>query len=134
MIWALLAWYFFSGVAGTGAVLTSAEVADLQERAAVVVGDAPKRRFVQETLGDLHSAAKNFEKSFARSGRQLNRLYEDHADNRDEARAILDGLNREWEAGQAHALDARYALRDKLTEAEWAALFGSDPQSTRHDF
>jgi hypothetical protein len=126
MIWALLAWYFLGGVTTTGAVLRSADVADLQESAATVIEDESRRQSVDETLVDLRVAAKDFEKSFARSGKQLNRLYEDHTDNQQQALTILQELNREWEAGQGHALDARFALRDQLTEDEWAALFDND--------
>jgi hypothetical protein len=39
--------------------------------------------------------------------------------------ALLGDLNAEWAAGQERALNARFALRDVLTEEEWSAFFGN---------
>jgi len=125
MFWALMAWYFLGGsTVASGSVLTSAGVADLEERVAILVEDPIRQQSAARTLKDLRASVKSFEKTFAKSGKQLKRLYVDHADNRDEALAIFDDLNSEWEAGQKRALDARFALRDQLTEDAWQALFG----------
>jgi len=125
MIWALLAWYFFgSGGVGSGAILTSSGVDELGNKVAIVVEDDTRRQSATRTLRDLKKDAKAFEKSFRKSGRQLNKLYEEHADNRQEALVILNDLNSEWEAAQGRALDARFALREQMSEKEWSALFG----------
>jgi hypothetical protein len=125
MILALLAWYFLSGAgAGGGAILTSSDVDDLGEQAAIVIEDEARVRSVARTLERLKEDVKEFEAVFAESGRELNGLYEDHVKNREEALAVLDGLNSAWEASQKRALDARFALREMMTEEEWSALFG----------
>jgi hypothetical protein len=127
MIWALLAWYFFGGGgAGSGAILTSSGVDDISDQVAIVVEDETRRQSAKQTLKGLKKELKTFEKSFTKSGRKLNKLYKDHADNREEALAILAELNSEWKAGQENALDARFALRDTMTEDEWAAVFGDE--------
>ena len=56
--------------------------------------------------------------------RSLQPLY--HAAGPDQALAILDDLNLGWQTSQQHALDLRFELRDSMTEAEWAALFGGE--------
>ena len=134
MIWALLAMYFLSGVVATGAVMTSGDVTELQERVATLIDDEAQRQSANAKLGELHDTVKDFEKSYARTARQLNRLYKDHEDNRQQALTILDQLNREWEAGQVQALDTRFALRDQISESEWAALFSDDQPSNRNGF
>jgi hypothetical protein len=127
MIWALLAWYFFGGGgAVSGTILTSSGVDDISEQVAIVVEDETRRQSAQQTIKGLKKELKAFEKSFAKSGRKLSKLYEDHADNREEALAILAELNSEWKAGQESALDTRFALRDTMTEDEWAAVFGNE--------
>jgi len=127
MIWALLAWYFFGGGGvGSGAILTSSGVDDISEQVAIVVEDEARVRSAVQTLKGLRKEVKAFEKSFTKSGRKLNNLYEDHADNREEAVALLAELNAEWQAGQGSALDASFALRDTMTEDEWTAVFGNE--------
>jgi hypothetical protein len=126
MIWAILAWYFFGGVGGvSGAILTSSGVDELREQIPIVVEDESRRKSASRTLMDLKKEVEAFEKSFGRSGRELNKLYVDHSDNREDTFVILDNLNSQWEAAQGRSLDLRFELRDELTEAEWLALFGS---------
>lgn len=125
MIWALLAWYFFGGGVGSGAILTSSGVDDLSEQVAIVVEAETRRESATRTLKSLKKDVKAFEKTFARSGKKLNKLYKDHEGDREEALAILDDLNSEWATGQERALDARFALRDELSEEEWSELFGN---------
>jgi hypothetical protein len=128
MIMALLAWFFLAGAASSGAILTSASVTQLRDRVAVVVEEPARYGVAKSVLAGLKKDVKGFEKAFTSSGKQLNRLYQDHSDNRQEALDVLAGLNSAWETGQARALDARFALRDALTEDEWATLFGDDQQ------
>ena len=123
MIWAFLAWYFLGGTASGGAILTSAGVAELQQQVVVVVADKARAKAATAILNDLKKDVKAFERAFGKSGKQLNRLYADHVDNRLQAQEIFDGLNAAWGAEQGRALDARFALRDALAEDEWAALF-----------
>ena len=126
MIWAFLAWYFFGGAGGvSGAILTSSGVDELRDQIPIVVEDESRRKSASRTLVDLKKEVEAFEKSFGRSGRKLNKLYVDHADNREEAYLILDNLNSQWEAAQGRALDLRFELRDEMTETEWSALFGN---------
>lgn len=127
VFWAFLAWYLFGGATvGSGAILTSAGVADLQEQVTVVVTDRTRREDALSVLEGLEKDVRAFEKSFQKTGKQLNKLYIEHADNRATARSILAGLSSEWADGQDRALDARFALRDQLTEDEWEALFGDN--------
>lgn len=125
MIWALLAWYFFGGGVGSGAILTSSDVDDLRERVAIVIEDETRRQAAAQKLKELKKDVRAFEKAFAKSGKKLNKLYKDHEGDREEALAILDDLNSDWAAGQERALDARFGLRNELTKEEWSALFGN---------
>ncbi|MEJ2604272.1 MAG: hypothetical protein P8172_13470 [Gammaproteobacteria bacterium] len=124
MILALLAWYFLSGAgAGGGMILTSSDVDGLGEQAAMVIEDEARARTVAATLERLKEDVEEFEAVFAESGRELNGLYEDHVNNREEALAVLGDLNSAWDVSQKRALDARFALREMMTEEEWSAIF-----------
>ena len=124
MIWALIAWHFFGGAGiGSGAILSASGVEALREQVIIVVEDDARRQGASDVLRDLQKSVKAFEKAFRKSGKQLDKLYADHADTTDEALGILDSLNIEWAAGQQKTLDARFELRDKLTEQEWSTLF-----------
>jgi hypothetical protein len=127
MLMALMAMYFFGGAGGdTGAVLTSSGVKDLQERVEFVIEDDARRDSATELLKDLGSDVKAFEKTFASSGKQLNKLYRTHGVATEDALAVFDDLNAHWAEGQEQALNARFALRDMLSEEEWSAIFDTD--------
>jgi hypothetical protein len=127
MIWALLAMYFLSGTGVvSGAVLTADEVATLRDQVSIVIEDADRQKAVSATLKALHEEARAFEKSFAKSGKKLSKLYAEHADNRELMSTVLDGLNAEWSGRQTRATDALFKLRGQLTEQEWTDLFESD--------
>jgi len=125
MIMAMLVMYFLGGSVGSGAILTSAGVAELQKQVLVVMDDEARAKRASAILEELRKEVTTFEKAFAKSGRQLNKLYKDHRDNGQAALDILDDLNATWESGQERALDARFALRDELSQDEWDKLFGN---------
>lgn len=126
MIWALLAWYFLGGTADSGTVLTSAGVTELQAQITVVVADEERSTRADAILERLAKNVQAFEKTFASTGKQLNKLYSDHDADQQLALDILADLNTAWQAGQQSALDDRFALRDALTEDEWILLFGGN--------
>ena len=128
MIWALLAAYFLGGGVGgvSGSMLTTAALDQLSKQTATVVVDPARAAAAQQTLAELRKEVKAFEKTFARSGKQLTRSYKDHAADFDQALAILDDLNSGWAVSQQRALDLRFELRASLTEEEWAALFAGE--------
>ncbi len=127
MIWGLIIWYFLAGPgAVSGAMVTSADVADLETRVEAVVADPDRRENATRILKELRKLLKRYEKTYASSGRQLNKIYRDHSENRAAALAILDDVNALWIEGQQRALDARFALRAQLTKDEWETLYGAD--------
>jgi len=127
MIWALLAAYFLGGGLGAvhGGLLTSAGVKDLSEQAQVIIADPERADAARSTLRDLRKKVGKFERTFARTGRRLNRDYKSHDANAQKAMATLGEFNREWEAVQREAIDLRFQLRDQMTEEEWTRLFPS---------
>ena len=123
MIWAILIWYFMGGAAGLGgAALTSTQVADLEGRVVAVVAERDRQQRAGRLLKDLRKDLKRYEKAYSKSGKELAALYLRHTDNRDEALAVLEGVNTDWRAAQERALDAFFALRIDLTADEWPAL------------
>lgn len=126
MIMALLAMYFLGGGVGSGSMLTSAVVKQLSEQTESVVADPARIETAQQTLKELGTEVKAFEKGFRRSGRQLTKSYKDFAADAEQALAIVDELNSAWESAQQRAIDLRFELRDSLTEEEWAALFATE--------
>ena len=126
MIWALLAAYFLGGAGVSGAMLTPASVKQLSVRADEVIVDSARAETAQQTLAQLRKEVKAFQKTFSKSGKQLNKSYKDHADGGNDALDILQELNTGWEQSQQRAIDLRFELRDSKTEEEWAALFAGD--------
>ena len=128
MIMALLAAYFLSGGLGgaSGGMLTTAAVKQMSEQAESTIVDPVRAEATQQVFAELRKEVKGFEKTFAGSGKQLTKSYRDHTANADQALALLEDLNADWAASQQRALDLRFALRDQMTEEEWAALFAHE--------
>jgi len=128
MIWALLAAFFLGGGIGgvSAGMLTPASVKQLSVRTEEVIVDSARTKAAQQTLNEVRKEVKAFQKTFSKSGRQLNRSYKDHADGGDQALVIIAELNSGWEISQQRALDLRFELRSSVTEEEWAELFAID--------
>ena len=92
----------------------------------MVIEDPDRSEAAQSTLKDLRNEAKNFQKVFKNSGKQLTKSYKNHAAEREQILNILADLNSTWEVSQQSALDLRFELRDSMTEAEWSELLGGN--------
>jgi hypothetical protein len=125
MIWALLAAYFLGGGLGgiSGSMLTTGAIDVLSEHAETVIDSPPRAAAAQQLLKELRKEVRAFERSFAKSGRKLNKVYTDYSSTQEDALTILNDLNSDWEAGQLKAIDLRFELRDQMTEEEWGELF-----------
>ena len=124
MIWALLAWFLLGGSNDHSALMLSANGAqELIVSIDSVVTDDLRRSEAVMVVEGLEAEIAEFERLFSDSGRQLDRLYADHNDTSNETQEVLSELNAAWEAGQTHALDARFKLREVMTEEEWVSLF-----------
>ena len=131
MIWAMLGWLLFGGSGGaygqSALMLTEDGNKELIASISEIVIEDERRQKAVQPLEDLQVEIRSFETLFNDSGQQLNELYLSHESMSEDANVILDALNSAWEVGQAQALDARFELRDSLTEQEWESLFGADP-------
>lgn len=125
MIWALLAAYFLGGGLGgiNGSLLTTGAIDVLSAQAETVIDSPTRSAAAQKALKKLRKEIRTFERTFAGSGRKLNKSYKDHASTREHALMILNDLNSDWEAMQLRAIDLRFELRDQMTEGEWNELF-----------
>jgi len=125
MIWALLAAFFLGGGIGgvSAGMLTPASVKQLSVRTEEVIVDSARTKAAQQTLTEVRKEVKAFQKTFTKSGKQLNKSYKDHADGGDDALDILQELNTDWEQAQQRAIDLRFELRGSMTEEEWDVLF-----------
>ena len=128
MIWFLLATYYLGGgLWGVdGGLLTIDAVNRLGELSRAVIADPVRAEAAQATLKQLKKEIRGFERKFDMKGMKLTRAYKNHDSTEDDAFALLDGLNSEWEAMQSHAIDLRFQLRDQMTEDEWNELFKQD--------
>ncbi len=125
MIWALLAWFLLGGSNDHSALMLSADGAqELIVSIESVVTDDLRRSEAVMAVEGLEAEIAEFEQLFSDSGRQLDRLYSDHDDTSYEIREVFSELNATWEAGQTHALDARFVMREVMTEQEWRSIFG----------
>lgn len=124
MLVALLMAFLLGGGGGAGAILTADNVKQISKQVEVAVTDSARSEAAAQTLAELKVEMKTFEKSFAKSGKELTKLYKDHASDGAEMVAVLDGLNDNWEAAQRRAIELRFELKDSLSREEWAAVFG----------
>ena len=125
MIWALLAAYFLGGGLGgiNGSLLTTGAIDVLSAQAETVIDSSDRAAAAQQVLEELRKETRAFERSFAKSGRKLNKSYRDYSSTREQALTILNDLNADWEAMQLQAIDLRFELREQMTEEEWGELF-----------
>jgi len=124
MLVALLAAYLLGGGGAGGGILTTGEIKQIDKQVEVAVADGERAAAAKSTLADLKSEVKQFEKRYAKSGKALTGLYKDHSADADQMVEVLDGLNAGWEVSQQRAIELRFALKESLTESEWAAVFG----------
>ncbi len=126
MIWALLAGFLvvaFGGGGVNGGLLTAAGVKQANARLEVVIEDPNRVAAAQETLAQLRTDVKTFEKVFSKSGKELISSYKDHASSIEQERVIQEELNSSWNIAQQRALDLRFELKESMTEEEWTEMF-----------
>ncbi len=126
MLMALLAAYLLGGGGLGGSILTPAAVKQMSKQVEVTVADPARAEAAAETLAELKVEIKGFDKKFAKSGKELTKLYKDHGAEGDQMLAVLAELNADWEGSQQRGIDLRFELRESLTEEEWAAVFGGE--------
>lgn len=126
MLMALLAAYLLGGGGLGGSILTPAAVKQMSKQVEVTVVDPARAEAAAETLAGLKVEIKGFDKKFAKSDKELTKLYKDHGADGDQMLAVLAELNADWEGSQQRGIDLRFELRESLTEEEWAAVFGGE--------
>ena len=126
MLVALLVAFLLGGGGAGGGILTEQAVKQIGKRVDVAVADVDRAEAAKRTLADLKLEVKQFEKRYAKSGKALTELYKDHGASADRMIEVLDDLNAGWEASQQRAIELRFALKESMTEDEWADVFGSD--------
>lgn len=128
MLWILLATYYLGGGLDgvNGSLLTAEVVGQLSKNAAEVIDDPDRATAAQETLRELKKEIKSFDKVFSESGKQLTKSYKQHDADRDQALAVLDHLNSNWETMQSNAIELRFELREQVSEEEWGKIFAPE--------
>lgn len=126
MLIALLAAYLLGGGGAGGGILTPAAVKQIGDQIEVAVLEPARAGAAAQTLAELKDAIKGFDKRFAKSGKELSKLYKDHSADAEQMLAVLEPLNAGWEASQQRAIELRFELRESMTEEEWAAVFGGE--------
>ncbi len=126
MLMALLAAYLLGGGGLGGSILTPAAVKQMSKQVEVTVADPARAEAAAETLAELKVEIKGFDKKFAKSGKELTKLYKDHGADGDQMLAVLAELNADWEGSQQRGIDLRFELKESLTEEEWTAVFGGE--------
>ncbi|WP_417514587.1 hypothetical protein [Marinobacter sp.] len=122
MLVALLVAFFLGGPNASGAILTHDMLKSFESFAQQVITNPDRAEAVLHEVKALQSELKQFDKVFAKSGKVLSKLYEDHDSGAASMQAQLDLMNADWEAAQSLALDHRFAIRDQMTNEEWAAV------------
>ena len=134
MLVALLAAYLLGGGAGvSGGILTPAAVKQIGKQVEATVSDPARAESAAQTLAELKTEMKGFEKTFAKSGKELTKLYKDHAADAGQMLAVLEEFSTGWEASQKRAIDLRFELKESLTEEQWATVFGGEQGVARYN-
>ena len=123
MLAALLIAFFLGASGASGAILTESLLKDFDERAQHVIADQVRADAVSAEVTAIGHELKHFNKTFARSGKSLSKLYKDHGGDAASMQAELDLLNADWEAAQLRAIEHRFNIREQMTPEEWEAAF-----------
>ena len=121
MIWALLAIYFLGGGMG-GSVLTTDAIKAMNKRVDDVIVDSAKAKAIGNDLDSLRAEVKGINKIYSKSGKELTKIYKDHAVGAENMIIVMDQLNVEWDAAQQRAIELRLKLKDSMTAEEWSAI------------
>lgn len=121
MLVAIIVAFFLGGPNASGAILTQDMLKSFERLSQQAITDPARAEVVMEEVAALRDELKQFDKSFAKSGKVLTELYKDHDAGPASLQVQLDLLNDEWEAAQSLALDHRFAIRNHMTKDEWAA-------------
>ncbi|PPI85361.1 hypothetical protein KEHDKFFH_02675 [Marinobacter maroccanus] len=121
MLVAIIVAFFLGGPNASGAILTQDMLKSFERLAQQAITEPARAEVVMQEVAALRDELKQFDKTFAKSGKVLTELYKDHDAGPADLQAELDLLNDEWEAAQSLALDRRFVIRDHMTEDEWAA-------------
>lgn len=128
MLVALLAAYLLGGGGASGGILTAPAVKEIKAQVEANVTDATRSEAALAEVAALKTEVKAFDKRFAKSGKQLTKLFKDHQSGAPEMQAVLDALNGDWAEAQAAALEIRARLKEQLTREEWQSVFGEEAQ------
>lgn len=121
MLVAIIVAFFLGGPNASGAILTQDMLKSFERLAQQEITDPARAEAVIQKVAALRDELKQFDKTFAKSGKVLTELYKDHDAAPASLQVQLDLLNDEWETAQSLALDHRFAIRDQMTKDEWAA-------------
>ncbi|TYC62506.1 hypothetical protein FMN52_01740 [Marinobacter sp. BW6] len=121
MLVAIIIAFFLGGPNASGAILTQDMLKSFERLAQQEITDPVRAEAVMQEVAALRDELKQFDKTFAKSGKVLTELYKDHDAGPARLLVQLDLLNDEWETAQSLALDHRFAIRDQMTKDEWAA-------------
>ncbi|WP_449287068.1 hypothetical protein [Marinobacter sp. PE14] len=120
MLVAIIIAFFLGGPNASGAILTQNMLKSFERLAQQEITDTVRAEAVMQEVAALRDELKQFDKTFAKSGKALTELYQDHDAGPASLQVQLDLLNDEWETAQSLALDHRFAIRDQMTKDEWA--------------
>ena len=122
MIWALLAMYFLGGGGVGGSMLTPSSVKQMSKQVGLVIEDPARVDAIEDQFDALRGEIKAFDKTFAKSGKAMAKLYRDHDSGSTELLAALEELNTEFDEAQGRALDARFEITALVSETEWSQI------------
>ena len=124
MLAAILMAFFLGGAGGIfGGILTQSILEDADSRMQQAIDEPARAERAAALIKELSSEMKGFDKTFARSGKALTRIYKDHTAEEGAMQAQLDTLNSDWESAQARALDLRFDVKEVMTREEWQRAF-----------
>ncbi|MCP4286027.1 MAG: hypothetical protein GY792_16490 [Gammaproteobacteria bacterium] len=124
MLIAMLTVFLLGGGLMGGTILNPFEVETITERVEMTIDDPGRAQAAAEILDELKTEIQDFDRIFVDSGEAVSDIYRDHSAGRHQLLKTLEALNLEWYASQNRNLKLRKRLKESITAAEWAAIFG----------
>lgn len=122
MIWAALA-ILFSSMFGDSAHFGILRIDHLRDRAKHIIEDDARLEQVNHIIDTAAAADRRFARDSLAASADLFRLHADQTAQTEALAAVFEKLEANRHVAINAVLDARFALRQVLTEDEWQAMF-----------
>ncbi len=118
----LAAWLYFGGGASTALVFYDRSASDIKKIVKRVVADPGRQNAVLTNIDRWESVQEIHDKNVAVDRKELLKILRRKDAQRSDVEAIVGRLDKTFFAMDWDFLNARFAVKDRVTSAEWAEI------------